>query len=136
MRYLINCLVDHAPATTAADPLPAVRRAFGALVALWCDADFAASGDLAHRRHVTYGLLYAFDALLAAPPPAGRVEWLWEFLEAEGWLTELMQGVQARLGSPRLDLRSVGMHVAERAAEVRPVFTCKLMPLRLDLVPA
>jgi hypothetical protein len=85
-----------------------------------CDADFAASGELAHQRYVTYSLLYTLDALQAAPAPAGRAEWLHELLDAEGWLTELMQGVQARLGSPRQDLRSVAMHVGERASEVRP----------------
>lgn len=113
IRYVIDCLL-HADlqhrngADSTRDTL--VEGALGSIVNVWADPEFPQRGTLDYHRYLTHSMLYCLELMVGHASPA-HVQ---RRLDCEGWMGELMHGVQRRFDSTSVNVRMFGMIVAER----------------------
>ena len=113
IRYVIDCLL-HADlqhrndANSPRDTL--VEGALGSIINVWADPAFAQHSTLDYHRYLTHSMLYCLE-LMVGHASSAHVQ---RRLDCEGWMGELMHGVQRRFDSTSPHVRMFGMLVAER----------------------
>ena len=138
IRYCLDCLL-HTDLLDDVDGgggggggggvLPLVEHALGSIVSVWTDQDFAQHSTIEYHRHLTHTMLYCLQLMEGQATSPVQVE---QRLVYNGWIGELMHGVQRRFDNTNPSVRMLAMLVAERLSElINPD-----KPLRFDEVAA
>lgn len=113
IRYVMDCLM-HVDLQHDSDPKNSratlIEGALGSVANVWADPEFVQHTTLDYHRYLTHTMLYCLELMVKHSSPA-HVQ---RRLECEGWMGELMNGVQRRFDSTIVNARMFGMLIAER----------------------